>query len=235
MNSGLMKSNVIHFCLLALVVPFISAQNTPAQNGSATLYSPNRYRNEKRDFCLDFKAGVSQRNLDPCDLRYGTLYAGDDWDWFQSSTARSSRSVIKDLGQLAWNDQIKVPVVTPFPKLAAGEERKFTVDTSGADGADGAPGAEGAPGLNADGTITVRPTAPTPRPVNKPEKKKNDGIPKIDPVFVKAIVGHMYVIHVVDHVNDFYALFRVEAIERGDYCRVSWKFIDPPKDTTPDN
>ena len=230
-----MKLRLIQFCLLLLVVPAVLAQNTWPQSGSATIYSPNKYRNEKRDFCLNFKTGVSQRNVDPCDLRYGTLYAGTDWDWFQSSTARSSRSVIKDLGQLAWNDQIKVPVVSPFPKLAPGEERKFTVDTSGADGADGAAGADGAPGFNADHSITVRPIAPSPASSDKPAKKKNDGIPKIDPVFVKAIVAHMYVIHVVDDVHDFYALFRVEALERGDNCLVSWKIIEAPKNTTPDN
>ena len=220
-----MKLNLIQLCLLLLVVAAVSAQNTSVQSGSTTLYSLNKYPNEKRDFCLNFKTGASATRSDPCDLRYGSLYAGEDWDWFQSSGYRSSRSVIKDLGLLAWNDEFKIPVVTPFPKLSAGEERKFTVDVSGADGADGAPGA---PAVNGDGTIRTRPIAQPAGSINTPVKPKHDGIPKIDPVFVKAIVGHMYVIHVVEDSTDFYALFRVESLERGAYVRVSWKIIDPP-------
>jgi len=39
----------------------------------------------------------------------------------------------------------------------------------------------------------------------------------------------MYVAHVVNDKEDFYALFRVDAIARGDYCVVSWKVIDQPR------
>jgi hypothetical protein len=59
-------------------------------------------------------------------------------------------------------------------------------------------------------------------------RPKRDGKPKIDPAFVKAIVGHVYVIHVVDDTRDLYALFRVEELQRGDYCTVSWKLIPEP-------
>ncbi len=66
----------------------------------------------------------------------------------------------------------------------------------------------------------------------KPWRPKNDGKPKIDPLFVKAIAGHVYVIHVGDDLRDFYALFRVDALERGDNCTISWKLIPEPVDQT---
>jgi hypothetical protein len=45
---------------------------------------------------------------------------------------------------------------------------------------------------------------------------------------VKAIVGHLYAIHVVTDTQDFYALFRVEALTRGDNCTVSWRWVPAP-------
>ena len=66
-------------------------------------------------------------------------------------------------------------------------------------------------------------------PSIEPRSPKRDGKPKIDPLFVKAIAGHVYVIHVVDDSRDFYALFRVDALERGDYCTISWKLISDPQ------
>jgi hypothetical protein len=181
--------------------------------------------------------------MNPCDLRYGSLYVGDDWDWFQSSGHRDSRGRIKDLGPISWDSQIKVPFITPLPKLLPGEQRNITVDASGKDGADGAPGAHGAPGEDgvngADADYPDREyelrrlpksTAnPTPDSNNSTfKRKKHDGVPKVDPIFVKAIVGHMYAIRVVDEQNDFYALFRVEEIKKGDSVVVSWRRIDAP-------
>lgn len=52
---------------------------------------------------------------------------------------------------------------------------------------------------------------------------KNNG------VFVKAIVGHMYAMHVKDTDSDFYVLFRVESIERGDNCTISWQIAPSPE------
>jgi hypothetical protein len=66
-------------------------------------------------------------------------------------------------------------------------------------------------------------------PPTLPAKPRHDGKPRIDPLFVKAVLGHMYVIHVVDDFRDFYVLFRVEKIERGDNCTVSWQFIPEPE------
>ena len=48
-------------------------------------------------------------------------------------------------------------------------------------------------------------------------------------IFVKAIVGHMYVMRVKDSVSDFYVVFRVESIERGDNCTLSWQLVPSPE------
>jgi len=70
---------------------------------------------------------------------------------------------------------------------------------------------------------------PTPRQTSP--QPKHDGKPRVDPMFVKAIAGHIYVAHIVDDTRDFYALFRVDALERGDNCTVSWKLIPAPAAT----
>jgi hypothetical protein len=46
---------------------------------------------------------------------------------------------------------------------------------------------------------------------------------------VKAIVGHMYVVHTKDRDSDHYALFRVEALETGTSVTISWKLIQSPE------
>lgn len=47
--------------------------------------------------------------------------------------------------------------------------------------------------------------------------------------FAKAKVGHMYVMHVKDEEADFYVLFRVEQLEQGEQCTISWKRIPTPE------
>lgn len=46
---------------------------------------------------------------------------------------------------------------------------------------------------------------------------------------VKAVVGHMYVVHTKDRETDMYALFRVEALEPGMSVTISWKRIQSPE------
>src|SRR5215203_5390283 len=46
---------------------------------------------------------------------------------------------------------------------------------------------------------------------------------------VKAIVGHMYVVHSKDRDDDHYALFRVETLEPGTSVTISWKLVATPK------
>ncbi len=45
----------------------------------------------------------------------------------------------------------------------------------------------------------------------------------------KAKVGYMYVMHVKDYQSDFYVLFRVDQLEQGEYCTISWKRIPAPE------
>lgn len=207
-----------------------SVHSSMPHSSTVTLYSTNKYQGE-RPPCLVLEAVAPGSRNGSCDVRYGALYVGDDLDWFESSAEQHNRSVIKDLGLLNWDQAFKVPTVEPFPKLKPGEQRTVTVDASGADGADGAPGAPGRNGADADGVVRSRPAndasgAGVVR--DTPSRPKHDGKPRVDPLFVKALVGHMYVIHVVDDVRDFYALFRVEALERGDNCTVSWQLTHAP-------
>jgi hypothetical protein len=67
-------------------------------------------------------------------------------------------------------------------------------------------------------------------PPAAPSRPEQDGTPKVDPKWVKAVVGHMYVIHVVDDTRDFYALFRVDQISKGDTCTISWQLVPAPGD-----
>ena len=46
---------------------------------------------------------------------------------------------------------------------------------------------------------------------------------------VKAIVGHMYLVHTRDTDNNHYVLFRVEKLVPGESVDISWKVIPPPK------
>lgn len=47
--------------------------------------------------------------------------------------------------------------------------------------------------------------------------------------FAKAKAGNMYLMHVKDEEADFYVLFRVEEIEQGDHCSITWRRIPPPE------
>lgn len=49
-------------------------------------------------------------------------------------------------------------------------------------------------------------------------------------IFVKAVAGHMYAMHVKDSDSDFYVLFRVENIERGNNCTISWQIVPSPEE-----
>ena len=186
--------------ILAMTSSAVSAQK------SGTLYSPMKYRNELRSFCLNFKSGLSPSLAEPCDLRYGLLAINNDFDWLQISTSRESRGVIKDLGAYSWNDQFEVPALTPLARLGPGQPRDVSIDVFGGDGAGG--------------------------PVLSPivaSRKRLDGKPKIDPAFVKAIAGHIYAVRVVDEKSDYYALFRIDSLGDGT-CNISWRLVSSPKE-----
>jgi hypothetical protein len=48
-------------------------------------------------------------------------------------------------------------------------------------------------------------------------------------VVVKAVVGHMYVMHVKDHAKEYYVMLRVEAIDAKGECKFSWKNVPSPE------
>jgi hypothetical protein len=219
-----------HYIALGLLLGFLEILHPAISNGQdrATLHSVQKHRGQPKVFCLNFRSGPSRSTAESCDLRYGSLYVGDDHDWFQSSGARGHRSVIKDLGSLNWDQAFTVPVVTPLPKLQPGEQRNITVDASGADGADGAPGPRGRDGVDGDGVLRPRTLETVDSVRARPARPKHDGKPRVDSMFAKAIVGHMYVIHVVHDTDDFYVVFRVDEVERGSSCTVSWRFVPDP-------
>ena len=45
---------------------------------------------------------------------------------------------------------------------------------------------------------------------------------------VKAILGHIYLIHVRDRDNNHYALFRIDRLISDESIEISWKLISPP-------
>lgn len=212
------------------------AQGAPESDvKSVTLYGPLARKHDSSRALFSFKTGAFER-LD-WDLNYGSLYVGEEHDWLQVSTAKGVRTAVRDLGKHKWTDSFDVPVVEPFPELKAGEKRVITVDASGKDGEDGADGANGADGADgANGVTGLQPLPstgvshiPEPPPMpRRPRRPKNDGVPKVDPVFVKAVPGHVYVMRIVDAEQDFYVLFRVESLVRGDNCTISWKRVPTP-------
>jgi hypothetical protein len=48
--------------------------------------------------------------------------------------------------------------------------------------------------------------------------------------FVKAVIGHMYLAHIKTANADFYALFRIESLEQGEQCTISWKLVPSPEE-----
>lgn len=235
------------------------AQQPQAAPGSdvkrVILYGPIAHGNDAGRANVSFRTGAYGPEWD---LNYGSLYAGEEHDWLQVSTMRGVRTAFRDLGAFDWSDEFTVPFVEPFPKLKEGEQRQVVVNTDGADGKPGKPapptdtvgppvngedGLRGSPiargyfppsgAIEPGGSpgYVERPLLSPRRPAPPPAapRPRRDGVPKIDPVFAKAIPGHMYVLRVVDDVEDFYVLFRVESLVRGDNCTLTWKRVPAPE------
>lgn len=73
--------------------------------------------------------------------------------------------------------------------------------------------------------------SPTPHTGELAHSYAGGRLQKISPeeVIVKAIIGHMYVMHVKDQETDYYVMFRVEAIDPKGECRLSWKLVPSPE------
>ncbi len=182
-----LKQFYILLVVFICVVTIAGQSNTSSQ--TATLHSPLANNHDSSRAFFDFERG-ERGTRKKHNLFYGGMRIGEDYDWFSASQATDNRSLIRDLGELKWNDAYEVSVIEPLPKLEEGKTRSFTVDSSGDTGKAWA---------------------------------KSNGI------FVKAVVGHLYVMHVKDSDSDFYVLFRVESIERGESCTISWKLIALPE------
>jgi hypothetical protein len=240
-----MKRAIVMAALMSLVTSASISAQRPVQESDLKLYSVIKHRGENRKSCINFKVALTGPVRFPCDLGYGFLNAGEELDWFRSSGIQGDRTVIRDLGALEWSANFSVPVVEPLTKLKPGERREVKIDASGGAGEPGQPGgpqvrvgsersSSSLLSIN-DGPLPgdISPASSTPQPLPKPARPKHDdGKPKVDPSFVKVIAGHIYVIHVVDDSRDLYALVRVEALERGDNCTVSWKLIPEPLNQT---
>jgi hypothetical protein len=257
-----------------------AAGQTAAQPQRVTLYSPLKYRHDQSRTYFSFKKGELARRGESWEVGYGTMYVGKYFDWLTVSSARDSRSIIRDLGAHGWGDSFKVPVVEPVPVLNEGERRYNVMNYRGELVRTSAPPVVASKPASAPTPSTlpasVRPpdftdasrarTFPTVSggdPPNvtaghtlpggasslgrsdnaggvgsgidfwpQPPREKPRRDPKGDVVSVRAVVGHMYVIHVVDGASDYYALLRVEALERGDNCTITWKVIPAPDATT---
>lgn len=237
---GLLRVVLIILASLSASAAAIAQQNS--EPATVTLYSPIKYQQDQSRAFFDFQNKILAQRGGRWDLGYGSIYLNENFDWFQSSAVNGSRSVIKDLGKHAWSDKFNVPSIKPLGSLKPGEPRQIIVDLSGRDDIDRLHGARGEasdPGVTRDSRHTetrgttrpmrdfgevIEPT-PAPAPFLRP---KGNGKSGIGPAFVKAIVGHIYAIHVVDDERDFYTMFRVEALTRGDNCTISWRLISAP-------
>lgn len=63
------------------------------------------------------------------------------------------------------------------------------------------------------------------------ELNYSTGSLKISPenVLVKAVAGHLYLVHFKDEDSDFYLMFRVESLKPKDECKLSWKYVPSPE------
>src|SRR5262245_4279744 len=73
---------------------------------------------------------------------YGTR-VGDNWDIFNVGGGPTPQTRMVRIGKYKWEDKFTVPHVEPWAKLAPGEKRTVSFNTSGGDGHDGSDGAGG--------------------------------------------------------------------------------------------
>lgn len=167
------------------------------------------------------------------DIYYGGMRLGNDWDWFQT-LGIGSRNKFQNLGEKKWADDFNIPVVEPYAKLKDGEQRLIVIDSSGKDGEPGKKGDVGLPGRNADGTYSSRADKSNKnadQTVNQNSEKTKEKIKSGYQPYEKVFLGNIYVMRVVDKDNDFYVLFRVNELERGKRCLISWKKVAAPQES----
>lgn len=163
-------------------------------------------------------------------LSYGNR-VGKNWDIFAISGGGDSQTRMVDLGQHKWSDAFTIPEIEPWAALKPGETRHVMINTSGADGA---------PGRNADGSIASQSSskkpvqtidyanAPLTRQVTSTIRmggklEKSDNFTPLTEVKKE----HMYLVRVVDSLNDHYILFRVDDVTRGEKVMLSYFSFKP--------
>jgi hypothetical protein len=214
-----LSSSVFVVLLLTFVV---SAQSTSTGLERIDLYSPFVVVGDKpswnplraRTSCLNLKLIPVQESCPSLDsISIGTRF-GDNWDIFSLEVGNESRSRIIDIGKHEWGDHLKVPYVEPLRKLAKGETRGVTVNTSGTRAPDG----------KTYGQSTVSNQTNT-------AVFRADGGSQTDDYapYVEAIKGHMYVVRVVQEKIDYYLLLRVDDIDRGERVSISYRKVKAPK------
>lgn len=62
-----------------------------------------------------------------------------------------------------------------------------------------------------------------------PSRSSGRSITDVNAHVARAAMGRMYLVHRKNRDADFYALFRVEALEPGERCTISWKLIPAPE------
>lgn len=85
-------------------------------------------------------------------------------------------------------------------------------------------------GVMAWDEVTHVPAVPaSPEPYTGVVRYRRGGLAAPEGVAVRALAGHMYVLHVKDRGTDYYVMFRVDAIDPAGECRLSWKRVPSPK------
>ena len=244
----------------ANMLPAIAQTVVPERPVTITLYSPQKYKiknappesngrqpGDHSRAHLDLTTGTLNWKFGRINLYYSIGSLGGDPDWFSLSGAEDDRSVIKDLGELTWYDSFKVPALKPLPVLKPGKKREIKIDVSGKPGSDGSDGASGQSAgiyesvMGAELATNGRRGPPNSISTVAPEtsataapKKSAPPISRVSlPVIVRAVLGHMYVVHVVTDDSDFYVLIHVDGLVRGDNCTVSWMRLSGSQSPSP--
>lgn len=158
----------------------------------------------------------------PGDICFGGLRAGEQWDWFQV-TGVGMRNKIKNIGRKDWNRDFKIPVVEPYAVLPVGRQRNIALNSSPSTSYPPLPSATSQPETPGEKNFDI--SAPQRfGEVNSARIANSDYNP-----YLRAQKGKSYVVRVVNETNDFYVLMRVDELERGKRCVITWKRIDAPR------
>jgi hypothetical protein len=137
------------------------------------------------------------------DLLYGGLNYNGDRDWLKVNSDRNSWSRIRDLGELDWSDDIKVPVLPILPCRIDEPCGRIHI-----------------PPPQSGKTITdeelnphiAKPIVGHMYVVHRLREKREHDRTRLESQF------------------DYYALVRVEELKPNESCTITWKRISPPKD-----